>query len=98
MTMTSKQIGQKTLVDIIQKTCDDGIKLTAARELLIYSEDDDVDLRVVLRRWYDVKLRDLTVFFLKCVVAVTPAALLGMIMYVAFIVFNSIAAQVLGGL
>ncbi len=50
------------------------------------------------RPWYKVGLKDLTVFFLKCVVAGAPAAMLCLVMYIGFIIFNSVAAQVLGGL
>ena len=52
---------------------------------------------IELTPWHQVGLKDLTIFFLKCAIGSTPAVMLAVIMYVGFIIFNSVIAQVLGG-
>jgi len=45
--------------------------------------------------WYNVQLRDLTVFFLKCAVAVLPSIALLFSLYVAAMILNHAATGLL---
>lgn len=47
-------------------------------------------------RWYQVKTRDLAIFFLKVVLAGAPAMLLTMFLYIAVAIFTQVAPVIMG--
>jgi hypothetical protein len=75
------------------------VRLQAAQTLLYADQEPTTAIEAYEEsRWYEVGLKDLTVFFLKCVVGVAPAVMLATILYVGFIIFTSVSSQLLGGL
>jgi len=91
--MTPKQAGLQTLHAIATDVTEDAEQRIHAANSLIHSST--VEIRAPL--WYDVDLKDLTVFCLKAVVAAIPAVMLALLVYIGFFLFNTVAGQLLGG-
>jgi hypothetical protein len=47
-------------------------------------------------RWYDVDIRDLSIFFVKVVVAGAPAMLLTILLYILLAIFTQVAPAIMG--
>ena len=95
---------KETLTELMAPHNIPTIRLQAANSLNDM-EDSERYAQVVAARtesterlWYQIEVKDLSLFCLKLVISAAPAAALVMIGYLSFIILNSVAAQVLGGL
>lgn len=69
---------------------------TAAALLAQMADEESLAISAEAIRWYNVSLRELTIFFLKCAVAATPAMLLLIILYVQAAILTQVLPSLIG--
>lgn len=98
MSESRKYAGQILASIATDKDCAAGDRVAAATQLAYLEriQDGCESPPVSVSLWHQTSLRDLTLFFLKCALAVAPAAFVLMFMYIFVAIFTQVAPHLLG--
>jgi hypothetical protein len=97
MATNKKAFAAKVLAELASDSnTKDEIRLQAAQNLAYMDPDSDLCSNTEIKAWYETDTKDLAHFFLRCVFAAVPSAILVLSLYICLAIFTQVVPSILG--